>query len=83
MRAVLASGTHAPGVNEKGGREPWDHTRSGRLGKRAAPIQYGRVPTWSTGVHARGNADHLKQRKGGWSMMLNDDQLFDEYGIEI
>ena len=29
------------------------------------------------------NADHLKQRKGGWSMMLNDDQLFDEYGIEI
>jgi len=29
------------------------------------------------------NADNLKQRKGGWSMMLNDDQLFDEYGIEI
>lgn len=59
-RAVLASGTHAPGVNGKGGREPWDHTRSGRLGKRAAPIQYGRVPTWSIGVHARGKRRQLE-----------------------
>lgn len=70
-------------MNEKGGREPWDHTRSGRLGKRAAPIQYGRVPTWSTGVHARGNADHFENQGKEVVDMLNDDQLFEDYGIEV
>lgn len=41
----------------------WPRNCANRLGKRAAPIQYGRVPTWSTGVHARGNADHFENIK--------------------
>jgi len=42
------------------------------------------VPTWSIGVHARGKRRPLRRHQGKEVVdMLNDDQLFEDYGIEV
>lgn len=67
-----------------GGRKPW-----GRIPLRSL-FNAGRIPSKqgcettgeSIGVPARANAAKNTIRKGG-SSMLSDDQLYDEYGIEV
>lgn len=55
-------------------RPPW---QAGR----AHPMR-ARATVESIGVHTRANAAHLHQGKEVVDM-LNDDQLFEDYGIEI